>query len=194
MKKNFKKIFAIILTIATLFSTIAPTYAESAPSSFYGKHYTLSNTPMTFPATFRVKKTTNGKYIYCAHYAKTPPVSSIKYTKGKVITDKGMNYILNKAYNVSNDKDFFIYQTALWIYMIDKGLMPQPYNTLTTFKSKVNNSSSSTAKTIKNLVSSAKKASANDTTAPTISINTNNAKFTLNSDGTYYVSNGITVS
>lgn len=194
MKKNFKRIFAIFLTIATLFTTVVSTYAETAPNSFYGKHYKLSDTPMTFPATFRVKKTTDGKYIYCAHYAKTPPVTSVKYTKGKVITDKGMNYILNEAYSVSNDKDFFIYQTALWIYMIDKGLMPQPYSTLTTFKSKVNNSSSATAKTIKNIVSAAKKASANDTTAPTISVDTNNTKFTLNSDRTYYVSNGITVN
>ena len=57
-----------------------------------------------------------------------------------------MSYILNQSVidNANSNSDFFVYQTALWIYMVDKGIMPGSYNSIKTFKSTVNNSSSAT--------------------------------------------------
>ena len=191
MKQGFSKISKLFLTLMMCFSLIAIANAESAPSKLTMTYYTQSSTPMSFPANFHVKKTTGGKYAYCTYYSKNPPVKSVSYSRGSKITDKGINYILNQSYNAKNDNDFFIYQTALWTYMVDKGLMKGAYYDLTVFKSRVNSSTSSTAKKIKTLVSNAKKASANDTTAPTITVDTSKASFTLK-DGNY-VSSGIAV-
>lgn len=190
IKTISKKIF---LLLVTCFLMITITNAESAPKTLKITHYTKTP-PMSFPATFHVKKTTDGKYSYCTYYAKTPPNQNVGYTKGELITDNGLNYILNQAYLAKTDDNFFIYQTALWIYMVDKGMMPGPYYDLTVFKSQVNNSSSSTANTIKTIVANAKKASANDTKAPTIQINTTNVKFALDSTKKYYVSSKISVT
>lgn len=189
LKNKFLKIF---LLFVACFS-VSAVYAENVASSLRMTYYGI-NTPMSYPASFHVKKTTGGKYVYCAHYAKHPPVKDIAYTKGSLVTDNGINYILNRSYGASSDDSFFIYQTALWIYMVDKGIMPGPYYDITVFRANVNNSSSATATKIKNLVANAKKASANDTANPTISMNASGVKFTLSSDGTTYVSSPITVN
>lgn len=189
-KTKILKLFLLILTCFIATSVIA----ESAPSSLKMTYYSKKSTPISFPATFHVKKTTSGKYVYCAHYAKKPPVKSVSYKRGSLIKDNGMNYILSKAYDdVKDDNSFFIYQNALWIYMIDKGKMPKPYSTLTQFKNTVNKGNSSTAKKIRTLVSNAKKASANDTSNPTISASQEGVTFNLDSNDTYYVSTPITV-
>ena len=188
LKNKFLKIFLLFVACFSASAVYAEDVASSLKMTYYG-----ANTPISFPATFHVKKTTGGKYAYCAHYAKHPPVKSIAYTKGSLVKDNGMNYILNKSYNAGSDNSFFIYQTALWIYMVDKGLMPGPYYDITVFKSNVNSGSSTTATKIRNLVANAKKASANDTSNPTISMNASGIKFTLSSDGNTYVSSPITV-
>ncbi len=192
MKQWFKKIFKLFLIFVVCSLLITEVNAESVSSKLTMTYSTMSSTPMSFPANFHVKKTSSGKYAYCTYYSKKPPVSSITYSKGSKVTDNGLNYILNKSYSASNNNNFFIYQNALWIYMIDKGMMKGAYYDLTVFKSRVNSSSSSTATKIKNLVSNAKKASANDTSAPTITVSTSGAKFTLTNGN--YVSSGITVT
>lgn len=189
LKNKFLKIFLLFVACFSV-STV---YAEDIASSLRMTYYTV-NTPMSYPASFHVKKTTGGKYVYCAHYAKHPPVKSIAYTRGSLVKDNGINYILKKSYNAGSDSSFFIYQTALWIYMVDKGLMPEPYYDITVFRSNVNSGSSATATKIKNLVSNAKKASANNVSNPTISMNASGVKFTLSSDGNTYVSSPITVN
>ena len=189
LKNKFLKIFLLFVACFSV-STV---YAEDIASSLRMTYYTV-NTPMSYPASFHVKKTTGGKYVYCAHYAKHPPVKSIAYTRGSLVKDNGINYILKKSYNAGSDSSFFIYQTALWIYMVDKGLMPEPYYDITVFRSNVNSSSSATATKIKNLVANAKKASANNVSNPTISMNASGVKFTLSSDGNTYVSSPITVN
>ena len=91
--------------------------------------YTISE-PLPFPdsahngyANFHVKKDESGKYIFCIHYSKKPPVTGVGYTKGTVVTDNGMNYIMNLAYNAKSDEEFFKYQTAMWVYMVENNLM-----------------------------------------------------------------------
>ena len=195
MKNVLKnKMFKFFLLVFVCF-TATVVSAQEIASTLKMTYSTMGSTPLSFPANFHVKKTTGGKYVYCAHYAKHPPVSSITYSKGKVVTDPGINYILSKSYSAKNDNSFFIYQNALWIYMIDKGIMPQPYYDLTVFKSTVNNSNTATAKKIRDLVANAKKATNNtDKSAPSISIDMSGAKFSLSSDGKTYVSSPITVN
>ena len=192
MKNILKNIFLKIFLLFVACFSVSTVYAEDIASRLRMTYYTV-NTPMSYPASFHVKKTTGGKYVYCAHYAKHPPVKSIAYTRGSLVKDNGINYILNKSYNASSDNSFFVYQTALWIYMIDKGIMPEPYYDITVFKASVNNSDSATARKIKSLVANAKKAAANNTSNPTISMDATGVKFTLSSDGTTYVSSPITV-
>lgn len=193
MKNILKNIFLKIFLLFVACFSVSTVYAEDIASSLRMTYYTV-NTPMSYPASFHVKKTTGGKYVYCAHYAKHPPVKSIAYTRGSLVKDNGINYILNKSYNASSDNSFFVYQTALWIYMIDKGIMPEPYYDITVFKASVNNSDSATARKIKSLVANAKKAAANNTSNPTISMDATGVKFTLSSDGKTYVSSPITVN
>lgn len=188
LKNKFLKIFLLFVACFSITAVYAEDIASSLRMTYYG-----AKTPISFPATFHVKKTTGGRYVYCAHYAKHPPVKNITYTRGRLVKDNGINYILNKSYNASSDNSFFIYQTALWIYMIDKGIMPEPYYDITVFKASVNNSDSATARKIKSLVANAKKAAANNTSNPTISMDATGVKFTLSSDGTTYVSSPITV-
>lgn len=194
MKKSFKKFSKLFLLFATCFSMLMVANAETAAKKLTITNYSQSNIPMSFPATFHVKKTSGGKYSYCTYYAKTPPTKAVSYTRGSLVSDNGMNYILKEAYDSKNDSSFFIYQTALWIYMIDKGMMQGPYYDLTVFRSNVNSSSSSTAAKIRKLVSDAKKAGANDTKAPSIKVNAKNVKFALGPAKKYYISSNIKVT
>lgn len=194
MRKKFKKIFTLFFIFVACFSTVDIAFAESAPKTLKITSYNQSNIPMSFPATFRVKKTSDGKYSYCSHYAKRPPSTGITYTRGSKITDNGINYILNEAYDAKTDNDFFVYQTALWVYMVDKGIMPQPYADLTTFKSQLNNSSSKTATRIKTIVKNAKEAKASTAKDTTVKLNVDSTNLSLDSAGEYYVSDKITVT
>ena len=101
----------------------------------------------------------------------------------------GKYYLLKRAYKeVNSNSDFFIYQTALWIYMADKGIMSNSYS-VATFKKKVYSSNSATAKKIRNLVAHAESAPKIDTSAPTIKLSTSNNKMSLS--GSTYVSSPI---
>lgn len=189
MKKIFKKTIVAIFAFILMIGMVS---AETISNSFTINNYKMT-TPLPFPEDFPSKKTSTGKYAYCTHYSKWTPTGQT-YTKGTLVTDNGMNYILKQSLiDTKNTDDYFVYQTALWIYMVDKGIMPGSYNSIKTFKNTVNNSTTATATKIKNIVAAAKKASANDTSAPTISIDDSNITFTLNSDGTKYVSNQIPV-
>jgi len=189
MKKIFKKTIVAIFAFILMIGMVS---AETISNSFTINNYKMT-TPLPFPEDFPAKKTSTGKYAYCTHYSKWTPTGQT-YTKGTLVTDNGMNYILKQSLiDTKNTDDYFVYQTALWIYMVDKGIMPGSYNSIKTFKNTVNNSTKAEATKIKNIVAEAKKASANDTSAPTISIDDSNITFTLSSDGTNYVSNQIPV-
>lgn len=194
MKKNFslKNIFKVIFTFI-LTAIIIPTnvYAASAPSNLTMK-YRNYTPPISFPQTFHVKETTDGKYVFCMTYAKNMPVTSVKYTRSGKYTDPGVNYILEQGYNAKNDKEYFVAQTALWIYLMDKGDMDYS-NTINTFKSNISKSSGTYATKIKNMVKKAKTQKSYDQSNPTISLSSGNVTFTLSSDKKYYISNEITV-
>ena len=193
MKDKIKLLCTLIITlICSVLLGTTLVNAESVASSLTIKSSNYYNVPMSFPQTFHVKKTSSGKWAYCITYAKKTPYSGIKYTKNGAVTDKGKYYILTQAEkNVNSNKDFFIYQTALWIYMSDKGFMSKSYS-VSTFRSKVYNSSSSTAKKIRSIVSAAKNAPKIDKSAPTIKLTASDKKMTLS--GKKYVSKKIKIN
>lgn len=195
IKNKIKSISLFIATIAiAVLLSLTIVDAETAAKTLTIKSTSYKKTPMTFPQTFHIKKTSSGKFVYCLTYAKKTPSSGVKYTKSSLITDNGENYILKEAYkNVNSNSDFFIYQTALWIYMSDRGLMDKTYS-VNTFRTKVYNSNSKTAKKIRSIVASAKKAGKNDTSAPSIKLSSSNLKLSLDSGKKYYVSSKIKVT
>lgn len=195
LKKNLKKLCALILSITTFISALAPVSAETALQTFQGTYYYNGNVPIASSAqgSYNVLKTSDGRYVYCTEYTDYPPVPGVTYTKSSLITDNGMNYILGKAYNAKNDNENFIYKTALWFYMMDKGMSQGSLQyQLQDLRNKVNASNSAAANEIKKLVADAKKAGANDTAAPTIKLDAGAGTFKL--EGDYYISNTMTVT
>ena len=194
MRKFILSFSKLLLLVVMLFGISTIVNADVAAENLSMRYYSMSDVPVSFPATFHVKKTTDDKYAYCSYYAKKPPVVSVGYVRENMVSDNGINYILREAYNAKNDNDFFIYQTALWVYMVDKGMMPQPYYDLTVFNETINYTNSNAAQQIRNLVSKAKSASSNDVSAPTITIDTSAAKFTYHESDDSYVLSPITVN
>lgn len=193
MKKNFKLLVSFILTvIATIVFGTTIVNAENIASSVTIKSTSYHNPPMSYPQTFHVKKTTGGKFAYCITYAKKTPSTGIKYTKADIVDDAGKHYILKQAYkNVRNNNDFFIYQTALWIYMSDKGIMNKSYS-VSKFRNKVYSSNSATAKKIRTLVANAKKAPKPNFSGPSIKLSPDKSE--MSKSGSNYVSKKIKVT
>lgn len=189
LKNIFKMLFTALMIVALGINSV---YATTAPSSLTLTHHDYS-TPISFPSTFHVATTSDGKYVYCTDYLTKSPVSSISYKQGSKITDAGEQYILAQGYNAKNDNEYFVAQTALWIYLMDKGLMNHA-NNIEKFKNTINGSSNTYAKQIKDLVSKAKATTSYDNNAPTISLSSDTVKFTLSEDKKNYVSNEIKVT
>lgn len=194
MKKNYKKLFILILSIIASIAPIMTTYAETVAEKFNATYYTIKDVPIYINSRFNAIKTTDGKFIYCLQFDKNPPIKEVTYTKNTLITDNGMNYLLKKAYNIKTDEEYFIYKSAVWLYMVDRGIMEGSHKTLTAYYSEVKKSNTPEAKQILELVEAAKKASANDTSAPTIKVDTSDTTFTLDSTGKSYISSAITVT
>ena len=193
MKKNFKLLVSFILTVvATIVFGTTIVNAENIASSVTIKSTSYHNPPMSYPQTFHVKKTTGGKFAYCITYAKKTPSTGIKYTKADIVDDAGKHYILKQAYkNVRNNNDFFVYQTALWIYMSDKGIMNKSYS-VSKFRNKVYSSNSATAKKIRTLVANAKKAPKPNFSGPSIKLSPDKSE--MSKSGSNYVSKKIKVT
>lgn len=186
-----KVLFSLLLVIVAFFG-ITCVFAETAPNTLKITN-SSSKTPISFPETFYIKKTVDGKYVYCSEYDKLGPVSSITYTRKSEYTDPGVNYILQKGYEAKNKNDYFVVQTAYWIYLMDKGMMSNS-SVVKTFKKNITNSSNSYAEKIKELVNEAKSLGNYNTDKPTISLDDSDVKFSLSDDGKYYVSDYIKVT
>lgn len=191
MKKNIIRMLLFVFTLSTLTSAV---YAEEVTKSITIDHKTIdgSKTPVKFPTTFHVKKTSDGKYSYCLTYNKKVP-NNTKYELSQELENPGTNYILREAYNAKDNNDYFIYQTALWIYLIDIGKMDNS-NTINNFKNTLKSSNSSSAKKIKELVSNAKKQKSIDRSNPTIKITDADVEFTLDKNKEYYVSSAFKIT
>ena len=194
MKKNFNVkniIFMLVLIMITAFGIKTVNAAGVAPDTLKMK-YRNYTPPISFPQTFHIKETTKGEYVYCATYAKNMPVTSIKYTKASKYKDPGINYILEQGYKAKNDKQYFIAQTAYWIYLMDKNQMDYSYS-VNKFKSSISGSSNATAKKIRQMVDTAKSLKSYDQENPTIKFKSGDITFTLSDDKSYYTSSKITI-
>ena len=193
MNKKMKKYLLTFLLAVISIIGIRNVYAASAAPASLKMKYRNYSPPISFPQTFHIKETTGGKYVYCATYARKMPVTSVNYSRVGSYTDPGVNYILEQGYKAKSDKQYFVAQTAYWIYLMDKKKMNYS-PTINTFKSKVNSSSNSYAKQIRSMVSKAKSLNSYNQSAPSIKITSGNVTFSLSSDGKYYVSNDIVVN
>lgn len=191
MKRNFKKLFVLLVFVIASIITTTLVNAEVILDSFKATSKTIES-PIKFITDFHIIKTTDGKHVYCLEYRKKSPNESIIYTKDSLITDNGMNYLLKEGKNAKNDADHFIYKSALWIYMVEKGLMEGTNRNIKEYHEEVKKSKTTEAKKILELIENAKKAGANDTSAPTIKVDTGSKTFKL--DNGNYVSNAITVT
>ncbi len=192
MKGKINKISTLMkkitLSILIILIGVNNVFAATAPNTISITNHILENTPTSFPQDFHVKNTTEGKYVYCMEYAKAVP-TSVSYTKSDEYTDAGINYILEEGSKVSNDNDYFIYQTALWIYMQDKGLMEYSY-TINTFKENLE-SNQEVKDRIYNIVNTAKSKTENNTNNPTIKLE---GELTFKEENNYYISNEIAIN
>jgi hypothetical protein len=194
LNKIYKKTIKVILVMAiAITSLITVRAASSAPSSLKITYSQYGKTPVSTAENFHIKYISgdSSKYVYCLTYSKKTP-GGVSYTLGSAITDPGMSYILAKGANNSTKSQYFVTQSALWIYMQDKGLMTYS-NSVNTLKNNVNKSSASEAVSIRNLVSEAKAQTSVDSTL-TLSTDTTTLTFTLNSDKSSYISNVVKVT
>lgn len=194
MKKSIKVlislVFALVLTLVCKETVFAD---NAAPSTLTINSYALSPKPLGLDYNISVKKATNGKYVYCFDVNKAVP-TGIVYTKGQEVKDEIIRRIIASGLNDKTDNEFYATQSALWIYLIEKGYMKDTDNNY--IKSITNAINSPTygntaiAQDIKNILAEAKKL-ALDPIDPYISIDTSKIVFTLKKG--YYVSNKIEI-
>ena len=131
MRRVKSIILAILIAFVIGFAGLGSTFAASAnlPSSIKtadltgnGKYKTVNyinataqdGKKYTYPII--VKKTTDGKYVYCMELDSTYSYNLDFNKSGKA--DDGFIYIINANLNTGNsEKDFYIKQLAVWYYM-----------------------------------------------------------------------------
>lgn len=194
MKKSIKLISLFIISLVMIFVGKETVFAaDDAPSSFTAVSYKMASNPVGLETNnISVKKTSDGKYIYCYDVNDVVP-NNIKYTKKELITDPIINYIAAQGLTQDdNDSEFFSTQATLWIYLLEKGKMQDTeYGYINKIKKAVsNNPSNPVYARILGIIDGTKKYS--EITMASVEIGTNNVNFTLE-DG-YYVSNLIKVN
>ena len=198
MKKSIKILSLFIIALVAMFVSKETVFAgDNSPSRFNASTYEMTNKPLGLTQTINIKKTTDGRYVYCLDVNKKLPTTSIRYSKNTQVTDPAIRYIIASGANDVTDTDFFVTQSALWIYLLDTNQMKDnEYGYIQNIKNAVYNSvysTNSVAVQIKNLLNEARNATQTSNVKPTLEIKTENVYFNLNSDG-LYVSNTIEVN
>ena len=190
-RKNI--LMALIMIVATFFAgTYVANAIINAPNQLVISYYTKNkkDNPLGIDKKLHVKRTSDGKYVYCIDYMKLRSDGKT-YNKVSETNDLGLAYIVNQGYDDSNETDYFITQSAVWLYLDDKGAMQKDTTgTVDAIRSAVYssaNNNNSVAVKIRNLVSNAKKASKE--AEPYLNVVTKNIEFELTEDGRYYISN-----
>lgn len=200
MKKSLNKKIKLLslLVISTLMILVGKetVFASvSAPESFIAKTYALNPKVLGLTNNISVKKTTTGEYVYCYDVNKLLP-NNTKYTKKSVVDDLAIQFIIDSGLDDKTDNDFFATQAALWIYLLDNGMMKDTeYKYIAKIKTQINSATykdyymSQDIKRILNYAYGVKKAGSFSGTK--LSISTRNISFST--QGKYYVSNFINV-
>lgn len=191
-------LMALIMIVATFFAgTYVANAIVNAPNQLVISYYTKEkkDNPLGIDKRLHIKRTSDGKYVYCIDYMKLRSDGKT-YNKVSETTDLGLAYIVNQGYDDSNETDYFITQSAVWLYLDDKGAMQKDttgtVNAIRTAVYSSANNNNDVAIKIRNLVSGAKKAAKEE--APYLNIDTKEINFELSEDGKYYVSNLIEVN
>ncbi len=174
MKKSIKLISLFIMSLAMIMTGKEKVFAaDNAPATFTASTYAMNPKPLGLTNNISVKKTSTGKYIYCYDVNANLPIPSIVYTKNETITNAAMASIIASGANDKTDNDFFATQAALWIYLLDNGMMRDTeYNYINNIKKAINGNYANDpiAKDIKNILAAAQSAKLNE---PVLKINRN---------------------
>lgn len=194
-RKNI--LIALVMVVATFFAgTYVANAIVNAPNQLVISYYTKEkkDNPLGIDKKLHIKRTSDGKYVYCIDYMKLRSDGKT-YNKVSETSDLGLAYIVNQGYNNSNETDYFITQSAVWLYLDDKGAMQKDTTgTVDAIRSAVYssaNNNNSVAVKIRNLVANAKKAAKEE--EPYLNIKTDSVTFELPEDGEYYISDLIAV-
>lgn len=193
-----KNILLVLIMVAVTFfaGTYVANAVVNAPNQLVVSYYTKAkkDNPLGIDKELYVKRTSDGKYVYCIDYMMLRS-NGKTYNKVSETTDLGLAYIVNQGYDDSNETDYFITQSAVWLYLDDKNAMQKDTTgTIDAIRSAVyssTNNNNSVAIKIRNLVANAKKASKE--VDPYLNIKTDNITFELPEGGKYYISNVIEV-
>ena len=194
-RKNI--LLVLVMVMATFFvGTYVARAAINAPSQLVINHYTkkANDNPLSVSKDLHIKYTSDGKYVYCIDYM-LKRSDGQTYNKVSATTDKGIAYIVNMGYNDKTETDYFITQSALWLYLDDtNGMQEDKTGTVDAIRQAVysaSNNSNQVALKIRQLVSDAK--AAKTVEKPYITIKNKNISFQLTEDKKGYVSNTIEI-
>lgn len=186
--KLLKSLLAIVITIISFISP-AVVLADTLPSSIH-----VVTTPPQPGNTWYVEnletgtKTIDGGGVaYCLDYHKNTPLDTT-VTLGSEL-DAGLAYIIqngfpNKSITGDNNKDYYITQVAIWMYLDE-------VHGMNNLKDAVMDPSKDVLTYARKLVDAAKTAKYKN---PSIAISVDNKKLSISEDKNYFVSDAITVN
>ena len=106
MKKSLKLLSLFIVAIVAMFVSKDVVFAgDSSPATFKASTYAMNPKPLGLTNNISIKKTTDGKYVYCYDVNKSLPTTNITYTKSNLITDPAIAYIIASGQDDKTDKD-----------------------------------------------------------------------------------------
>ena len=196
LNKKIKLLSLLVISALLIFVGKETVFAsDSAPASFVAKTHALNPKVLGLTNNISVKKTTNGAYVYCYDVNKQLP-NNTTYTKKFAVNDLAIQYIIDSGLDDKTDNDFFATQAALWIYLLDNGMMKDTeYKYIAKIKTQINSATyknTYVAQDIKRILNNAYGVKRTGSfTGTKLSISTRN--ITFSAQGKYYVSNFINV-
>lgn len=174
----------IVFFAATSLITVS---AATYPSKITVGKLTWLDDYLGYEVDFNYKQTSDGKVIYCLEYPKTVPAQGMEL-KYNAVADAGLTYIVkngypNKSFTGDNNKDYFITQIAVWLYL------DQSTTGLNLIKQDMLVKNGTMYNALNNLLNGAKIAREEGYSTPNLKLNIDNNTLTISDDGKYYVSN-----
>ena len=196
LNKKIKLLSLLVISLLLIFVGKETVFAsDSAPASFVAKTHALNPKVLGLTNNINVKKTTTGLYVYCYDVNKQLP-NNTTYTKQYAVNDLAIQYIIDSGLDDKTDNDFFATQAALWIYLLDNGMMKDTeYKYIVKIKTQINSATyknTYVAQDIKRILNNAYGVKKTGSFSGTkLSISTRN--ITFSAQGKYYVSNFVNV-
>lgn len=124
MRNKFKGlILAMFVMVLTMigFNFVSEVKADSVPAAkMTFDYWDAYNLEVADNDGWRIRYAVEtNKLAYCLNVEKLLAVSSVQYTRGSVITDPGLAYILSQAGSNSTPEDSYVTQLATWLYLVD---------------------------------------------------------------------------